>query len=212
MAPDRKSTRLNSSHVKISYAVFCLILRLPQSTPFPYTTLFRSSSAKAPPARWDYLRTSSEAISAAHCAVSPLSAQYAPLRVACCASHRPPAPGEPAQRDHQDGARSEEHTSELQSRENLVCRLLLDPPTSPIYTLSLHDALPIFICQSSAGPLGLFTYVVGGNKRSALRGVAVIGAIRSAARRLLRLTSSTSPRRAGPARSPGWRQIGRAHV
>src|SRR5436309_1756152 len=104
MAPDRKSTRLNSSHVKISYAVFCLILRLPQSTPFPYTTLFRSSSAKAPPARWDYLRTSSEAISAAHCAVSPLSAQYAPLRVACCASHRPPAPGEPAQRDHQDGA------------------------------------------------------------------------------------------------------------
>src|SRR5207302_1726421 len=32
-------------------------------------------------------------------------------------------------------ARSEEHTSELQSRENLVCRLL--------YPLSLHDALPI---------------------------------------------------------------------
>src|SRR5690606_32008339 len=35
--------------------------------------------------------------------------------------------------------RSEEHTSELQSRENLVCRLLL-PPTSSS-TLSLHDAL-----------------------------------------------------------------------
>src|SRR5690606_31009020 len=63
-------------------------------------------------------------------------------------------------------ARSEEHTSELQSRENLVCRLLLEkkkelscrtntpvlrvyrfsvptPPTA-IYTLPLHDALPIF--------------------------------------------------------------------
>src|SRR5690606_27001552 len=39
--------------------------------------------------------------------------------------------------------RSEEHTSELQSRENLVCRLLLDTPTTAIYTLSLHDALPI---------------------------------------------------------------------
>src|SRR5207249_1276122 len=58
--------------------------------------------------------------------------------------------------------RSEEHTSELQSRFDLVCRLLLEkkkkvklittlvtifffndtPPTS-IYTLSLHDALPI---------------------------------------------------------------------
>src|SRR5690606_19516804 len=60
IAGDRKSTRLNSSHVKISYAVFCLkkkklaVLRvrflfflsivwtLSLSTIFPYTTLFRS--------------------------------------------------------------------------------------------------------------------------------------------------------------------------
>src|SRR5690349_6677607 len=43
---DRKSTRLNSSHVEISYAVFCLkILRPPTSTLFPYTTLFRSYEA-----------------------------------------------------------------------------------------------------------------------------------------------------------------------
>src|SRR5688572_6735260 len=40
-------------------------------------------------------------------------------------------------------SRSEEHTSELQSQSNLVCRLLLDPPPTEIYTLSLHDALPI---------------------------------------------------------------------
>src|SRR5690625_3128105 len=40
---DRKSTRLNSSHVAISYAVFCLILLLlPVCILFPYTTLFRS--------------------------------------------------------------------------------------------------------------------------------------------------------------------------
>src|SRR5438046_1188869 len=39
--------------------------------------------------------------------------------------------------------RSEEHTSELQSLTNLVCRLLLDSPTPPLHTLSLHDALPI---------------------------------------------------------------------
>src|SRR5947209_2392196 len=39
---DRKSTRLNSSHANISYAVFCLIRRLPRSPLFPYTTLFRS--------------------------------------------------------------------------------------------------------------------------------------------------------------------------
>src|SRR5690349_2092954 len=41
-------------------------------------------------------------------------------------------------------ARSEEHTSELQSRRDLVCRLLLDTASSEIYTLSLHDALPIY--------------------------------------------------------------------
>src|SRR5699024_10444369 len=60
--------------------------------------------------------------------------------------------------------RSEEHTSELQSRFDLVCRLLLEkknkntthahtraashfyhaPATTAIYTLSLHDALPIY--------------------------------------------------------------------
>ena len=46
---DRKSTRLNSSHITISYAVFCLkkiflmIRRPPRSTLFPYTTLFRSA-------------------------------------------------------------------------------------------------------------------------------------------------------------------------
>src|SRR5687768_14723059 len=41
--------------------------------------------------------------------------------------------------------RSEEHTSELQSRLHLVCRLLLDTSPPHIYTLSLHDALPISI-------------------------------------------------------------------
>src|SRR5205823_3212987 len=40
--------------------------------------------------------------------------------------------------------RSEEHTSELQSLAYLVCRLLLDPASTVLYTLSLHDALPIF--------------------------------------------------------------------
>src|SRR5262245_32827899 len=39
---DRKSTRLNSSHLGISYAVSFLIHPSPSSTLFPYTTLFRS--------------------------------------------------------------------------------------------------------------------------------------------------------------------------
>src|SRR5690606_41670888 len=41
---------------------------------------------------------------------------------ASCRLHRPPCPGRLARTI----GRSEEHTSELQSRENLVCRLLLE--------------------------------------------------------------------------------------
>src|ERR1035441_1764680 len=40
--------------------------------------------------------------------------------------------------------RSEEHTSELQSLRHLVCRFLIDAAITEIYTLSLHDALPIY--------------------------------------------------------------------
>src|SRR5688500_18143354 len=45
--------------------------------------------------------------------------------------------------------RSEEHTSELQSPCNLVCRLLLDPYPTAYSPLSLPDALPISLlsCQ-----------------------------------------------------------------
>src|ERR1017187_4311559 len=60
--------------------------------------------------------------------------------------------------------RSEEHTSELQSPMDLVCRLLLahnqplldvffnDTATTEIYTLSLHDALPIYPRPPTCAP------------------------------------------------------------
>src|SRR6266571_3617151 len=135
-----------------------MIRRPPRSTLFPYTTLFRSRPT------------------------------------------RPPEPALPSCRRRMLDSRSEEHTSELQSHVNLVCRLLLekkkndkesrslsmrvrasptpaptslsapgtnrlrqlsfvpsfvfilyflsfffnDTATTEIYTLSLHDALPIF--------------------------------------------------------------------
>src|SRR5688500_12415891 len=47
------------------------------------------------------------------------------------------------------GRRSEEHTSELQSPCNLVCRLLLDPLHPASVPLSLHDALPIFFVTTA---------------------------------------------------------------
>src|SRR5262249_57843265 len=81
-----------------------LLLRPPPRPPlFPYTTLFRSASSAA----------SSEPAARAFSA--------APSRrcTMTAASSRVRSPSTP-------GARSEEHTSELQSLTNLVCRLLLE--------------------------------------------------------------------------------------
>src|SRR5688572_18615852 len=140
---DRKSTRLNSSHSQISYAVFCLIRRPPRSTLFPYTTLFRScrgSSASRRPSPMKLIETTARKMkkpgkNAIHGALS--------ISVVAWLSMFPhDGVGGWIPRPRND-SRSEEHTSELQSQSNLVCRLLLDTATTEIYTLSLHDALPI---------------------------------------------------------------------
>src|SRR3989442_5838323 len=89
-----------------------MIRRPPRSTLFPYTTLFRSKfeSATAATRRgWAGSRMSSS---------KPYPA------------HAPPATPRPGPVQCHDitvyPARSEEHTSELQSRPHLVCRLLLE--------------------------------------------------------------------------------------
>src|SRR5258706_5058839 len=81
---------------------FLMIRRPPRSTLFPYTTLFRSLSTPTRPNR---------SSSAAVC--------HAPERAA---NGRASAA--------RSGARSEEHTSELQSLTNIVCRLLLEKKKS----------------------------------------------------------------------------------
>src|SRR5438874_1668802 len=146
MYPDRKSTRLNSSHVEISYAVFCLkiLRRPPRSTLFPYTTLFRSLEDHVPglnvTAVQHRVRTRVAGLGD--------SGQGHPARIDVGAADRWDADIRPerlVRNSRRDVPRSEEHTSELQSRRDLVCRLLLEntPTTTQIYTLSLHDALPI---------------------------------------------------------------------
>src|SRR5258705_8977741 len=46
---DRKSTRLNSSHLGISYAVFCLKKKIKQAPPQPLRDVLPSSFAPKPP-------------------------------------------------------------------------------------------------------------------------------------------------------------------
>src|SRR5438105_6011871 len=76
-----------------------MIRRPPRSTLFPYTTLFRSDAQRpAEETKWAVL-----------------------------VGQRPPRPAVPvAPRIAALDDRSEEHTSELQSRVDLVCRLLLE--------------------------------------------------------------------------------------
>src|SRR2546427_6903495 len=90
-----------------------MMRRPPRSTLFPYPTLFRShrGDVAAPPAlaltAARHREVGVEVDGAAGPAVAP---GYRPDQRACV----------------QDAIRSEEHTSELQSQSNLVCRLLLE--------------------------------------------------------------------------------------
>src|SRR3712207_9270088 len=90
---------------------FLMIRRPPRSTLFPYTTLFRSRRARACP---DPVVGDQRLRAGGH-------------------GHRPgpggpqgDGEGRPLARRGGRRRRSEEHTSELQSRQYLVCRLLLE--------------------------------------------------------------------------------------
>src|SRR2546422_5506171 len=82
---------------------FLMIRRPPRSTLFPYTTLFRSVCGGAP----------LEELVARHAVLGPVVGVVVVDLVI--------VPG-----DDPRACRSEEHTSELQSRLHLVCRLLLE--------------------------------------------------------------------------------------
>src|SRR2546422_6349589 len=89
-----------------------MIRRPPRSTLFPYTTLFRSGGAGAVEGVWGVGACDGENVGSSECAAcSPGSARAAGGGGGSCVTI---------------GTRSEEHTSELQSRLHLVCRLLLE--------------------------------------------------------------------------------------
>src|SRR2546427_6490492 len=115
---------LGSSHLDVSLFFFLMIRRPPRSTLFPYTTLFRSSGST-------------------RVATTPASCKggkWAGRGARRCA-HR--FTGAFAR-----CSRSEEHTSELQSQSNLVCRLLLEKKKNHIdrdrLALNAHDNLVTF--------------------------------------------------------------------
>src|SRR3712207_7164781 len=88
-----------------------MIRRPPRSTLFPYTTLFRS-----PDEERDQRRVGRGVVLRIG---QGEDHQHQDRRAERFDAHR-------AERRDQGGGRSEEHTSELQSRQYLVCRLLLE--------------------------------------------------------------------------------------
>src|SRR5690606_40499618 len=93
---------------------FVMILRPPIYTIFPYTTLFRSpvEETSIPPSNLNTKRSPSDkspGVAATNLKMYPGFSSFASYTVMLSLE-----------------TRSEEHTSELQSRENLVCRLLLE--------------------------------------------------------------------------------------
>src|SRR3712207_8733610 len=102
-----------------------MIRRPPRSTLFPYTTLFRSAIVKGKasgvgnPVYYVGARTGRDGIHGATMASAEFDDKSAEKRPA---------------------VRSEEHTSELQSRQYLVCRLLLEKKKSKRFD---HNAHPV---------------------------------------------------------------------
>src|SRR5690606_42154227 len=96
----------------------------PAPTPFPYTTLFRSAGLLP--------RDRDRGVGVASAVVGPVV--VLPCHQLDQAVRAANHPGRPVDQELRDArpleVRSEEHTSELQSRENLVCRLLLEKKNS----------------------------------------------------------------------------------
>src|SRR5260370_31324878 len=86
-----------------------MIRRPPRSTLFPYTTLFRSPAGVGAPDAEKLLTEILDGIERENAAISIETLQ---AKIAAFSRSMP--------------SRSEEHTSELQSHLNLVCRLLLE--------------------------------------------------------------------------------------
>src|SRR3712207_8861015 len=112
----------------ITVFFFLMIRRPPRSTLFPYTTLFRSGRLAA-------RRAADEHAERGPAAVLGLADRLLHRRRARPGRHvaAPVAGRDRAVRGERGAGpgdeRSEEHTSELQSRQYLVCRLLLEKKT-----------------------------------------------------------------------------------
>src|SRR5687768_17792274 len=108
--------KYESNIIYILFFFFLMIRRPPRSTLFPYTTLFRSNSNR---------RRESVQEECIHDILECVSGSLAVLLF--------------FNFETETNGRSEEHTSELQSRLHLVCRLLLEKKKKIIYNIYIQS-------------------------------------------------------------------------
>src|SRR5207248_10105443 len=104
---------------RLCFSFLSLLPTHPGSTLFPYTTLFRSS-------RSPFLPTTTPTVSTPQPFWPRVCAWSASSRGSACQIASSTATASPSRSVARTAARSEEHTSELQSPYDLVCRLLLE--------------------------------------------------------------------------------------
>src|SRR3712207_8900719 len=102
-----------------------MIRRPPRSTLFPYTTLFRSPVRRALPRQGEHAGVPGGSSHPAGFSAGAASGGQGGT-MGCRGGHR---------------LRSEEHTSELQSRQYLVCRLLLEKKTNLYFYFNIPRRL-----------------------------------------------------------------------
>src|SRR5947209_6513513 len=135
---DRKSTRLNSSHANISYAVFCLKCYGDHRDLHSFPTR-RSSDLRGREILLESDAGESDrgAGRDQEAAARSQASQRETLNAGHAREHAEAGDALRRRRGRQSHRRSEEHTSELQSRQYLVCRLLLEmlrgPPRSTLF-------------------------------------------------------------------------------
>src|SRR3712207_8515748 len=102
-----------------------MIRRPPRSTLFPYTTLFRSLTSHCPTQH------------PGHTSLAATANRRQRPRIPDDGGHTCPKKAAVVHRTVQ--TRSEEHTSELQSRQYLVCRLLLEKKKQKMYRCIIEN-------------------------------------------------------------------------
>src|SRR5690349_9895267 len=205
-ARDRKSTRLNSSHVEISYAARRDLHSFPTRRSSDLARGPRHTGRGVDPAARQLLRLHRLQ---AECRRAQSRRQLRLLQPELHRRARRLARRRLARRDQHRGPRSEEHTSELQSRRDLVCR----PPRSTLFPYTtLFRSCPRPSAHRSWGRSCGPPAFAAASASSRVSAGSIAAAASTTSARAAPACSPPRSKTPGSSRSTSRPEIGRAHV